>query len=80
MEIGFLGVMLQVVILYGAAITTFIWAIRTRRAEASLLFVLVMMVVMVSFVEVPVFFQFSLRTVIFVCAFVFALRGLAAKR
>jgi len=57
--------------------TTGIWALRSHRAEAALLFLLVMMVVMVSFVEVPIFFQFSLRTVTIVCAFVFGLRGLA---
>ncbi|MEL6681964.1 MAG: O-antigen ligase family protein [Pseudomonadota bacterium] len=79
-EIGIFGVFLQVVVLYGAAITTGIWALRTHRAEASLLFILVMMVVMVSFVEVPVFFQFSLRSVIVTCAFVYAVRGLTAAR
>ncbi|EBA11547.1 O-antigen ligase family protein [Roseobacter sp. CCS2] len=79
-EIGIVGVFLQVVILYGAAITTGLWALRSHRAEAALLFILVMMIVMVSFIEVPIFFQFSLRTVIAVCAFVFAVRGLAADR
>lgn len=79
-EIGVIGVLLQIIVLYGAAITTGLWALRTHRAEASLLFILVMMVVMVSFVEVPVFFQFSLRSVIVICAFIYAVRGLAAGR
>ncbi|PJI91454.1 exopolysaccharide production protein ExoQ [Yoonia maricola] len=79
-EIGIVGVSLQVVILYGGAIATGLWSLRSHRAEASLLFVLVMMVVMVSFVEVPIFFQFSLRSVIVICAFVYAMRGLAAAR
>lgn len=79
-EIGILGVFLQIVVLYGAAITTGLWALRTHRAEASLLFIMVMMVVVVSFVEVPIFFQFSLRSVIVICAFVFAVRGLDAHR
>ncbi len=79
-EIGLAGVALQIIILYGAAIAAFIWALRRRSAEASLLFVLVMMVVMVSFVEVPIFFQFSLRSVIVICVFVFALRGLSNER
>lgn len=79
-EIGMIGVLLQVIVLYGAAITTGIWALRTHRAEASLLFILVMMVVMISFVEVPVFFQFSLRSVIVICAFIYAVRGLSAGR
>ncbi|MGB3688906.1 MAG: O-antigen ligase family protein [Jannaschia helgolandensis] len=79
-EIGVLGVFLQVVVLYGAALATGLWALRTRLAEASLLFVLVAMIVMLSFVEVNVFFQFSLRTVIVICAFVYATRGLDAHR
>lgn len=79
-EIGVIGVFLQVVVLYGAALATGLWALRTRLAEASLLFVLVAMIVMLSFVEVNVFFQFSLRTVIVICAFVYAMRGLDAPR
>ena len=79
-EIGVIGVFLQVVVLYGAALATGLWALRTRLAEASLLFVLVAMIVMLSFVEVNVFFQFSLRTVIVICAFVYAMRGLDAHR
>ena len=79
-EIGVIGVFLQVVVLYGAALATGLWALGTRLAEASLLFVLVAMIVMLSFVEVNVFFQFSLRTVIVICAFVYAMRGLDAHR
>lgn len=79
-EIGIFGILLQIVVLYGALITTGIWALRSHRAEAALLFLLVIMVVMVSFVEVPIFFQFSLRTVTIVCAFVFGLRGLATDQ
>jgi len=79
-EIGVIGVFLQVVVLYGAALATGLWALRTRLAEASLLFVLVAMIVMLSFVEVNVFFQFSLRTVIVIYAFVYAMRGLDAHR
>ncbi|MEO1139424.1 MAG: O-antigen ligase family protein [Pseudomonadota bacterium] len=79
-EIGAIGVLLQTMVLFGAASMTGLWALRTHRAEASLLFILVMMVVMISFVEVPIFFQFSLRTVIVICAFVFAFHGLEALR
>ncbi|MFV2053312.1 O-antigen ligase family protein [Aliiroseovarius sp. YM-037] len=74
-EIGLVGVTLQVFILYGAAILTGRWALRTRNADATLLFGLVMLVVLISFVEVPVFFQFSLRTVIILCAFIFAIKA-----
>lgn len=79
-EIGVLGVFIQVFVLYGAAFATGLWALRTNFADASLLFILVMMVVMISFVDVPIFFQFSLRTVIVICAFVYAVRGLDAHR
>ncbi|MFD1157687.1 O-antigen ligase family protein [Roseovarius aestuarii] len=75
-EIGIVGVMIQMFLLYGAALLTGVSAFRRQDADASLLFALVMMVVIISFVEVPVFFQFSLRTVIVICAFVFALRAL----
>ncbi|SEK87806.1 exopolysaccharide production protein ExoQ [Roseovarius azorensis] len=79
-EIGLVGVVLQVCVLYGAAFTTYLWALRSRSAESTLLFVMVVIVIMVSFVEVPVFFQFSLRTVLIICAFAFAVQGLHETR
>ncbi|MGB7240881.1 MAG: O-antigen ligase family protein [Sulfitobacter sp.] len=79
-EIGIAGVMMQVFVLYSAAILTGLWAIRTRDTDATLLFSLVMMAIMQSFIEVTVFFQFSLLTVVVVSAFVFAIRAAEQRR
>lgn len=79
-EIGILGVMLQSFVLFGAAVTTGLWTLRTHRTDAALLFLLVVMVVMISVLEVPIFFQFSLRSVIVICAFVYGIRGLRSWR
>ena len=76
-EIGVIGVALQVFVLYGAAALTLVWALRSNDPDAALLFALVAMVVMTSFVEVPVFFQFSLRSVMVICALVYGARGIA---
>ncbi len=75
-EIGLVGVAFQVLVLFGALILTGLWAVREARPHAALLFALVLMVVVVSFVEVPVFFQFSLRSVIVICALIYATRAL----
>jgi len=79
-EIGILGVLLQIFLLYGALLLTGAWALRSRNTVAALLFTLVMMVVWISFIEVPIFFQFSARTVIIVCAFVYGGQAWKASR
>ncbi len=76
-EIGILGVAIQVFVLFGAAYLTGKWALQRQSADAALLFALVMMVVLISFIEVPIFFQFSSRTLIVFCAFVYGVRALA---
>ncbi|MEE9428820.1 MAG: O-antigen ligase family protein [Paracoccaceae bacterium] len=78
-EIGILGVMLQAFVLYGALYLTGRWAMYGQQAVAALLFTLVMMVVWISFIEVPIFFQFSLRTLIIVCALVYGIQTLNTK-
>ena len=79
-EVGLIGVALQVAVLYGALIGTAVWAIRSHRAEAAGLFALVLMVTASSFIEVPVFFQFSITTVNVVCILVFAIRAATERR
>ena len=74
-EIGIVGVALQMFVLFGAAFLTGKWAHQTRCAEASIMFALVMMVIMISLIEVPVFFQFSPRTLIIFSAFVYGVRA-----
>jgi exopolysaccharide production protein ExoQ len=78
-EIGIVGVTLQVAVLYGALIGAGIWALRSHRAEAAGLFALVLMVTASSFIEVPVFFQFSISTVNIVCILVFAIRAVTER-
>ncbi|MDJ1006303.1 MAG: O-antigen ligase family protein [Paracoccaceae bacterium] len=71
-EIGIAGVALQALVLFGAALLTLLWTLRTGSAIAAVFFSLTLMVVMASFIEVPLFFQFSLRTVLVVAAFAYA--------
>ena len=71
-EIGVLGVLLQCLVLFGAGVQTARWAIRTGEAVPALFFALTFMVILASVIEVQLFFQFSLRTVLVLAAFVYA--------
>ena len=71
-EIGVLGVLLQCVVLFGAGVQTARWAIRSGKAVPALFFALTLMVILASVIEVQLFFQFSLRTVLVLAAFVYA--------
>ncbi len=79
-EIGIVGVAMQIGNLYGGTVLAGLWAIRTGASEAALLFALNLMVTMASFVEVPIFFQFSLRTVLVVATLVYAIQELKRLR
>jgi exopolysaccharide production protein ExoQ len=79
-EIGLAGVAVQALLLYGALIGAGLWAVRSHRAEAAGLFALVLMVTASSFIEVPVFFQFSVTTVNVVCIFVYGIRAATERR
>ena len=74
-EIGIIGVVIQIAILYGALAGTLLWALRSPRAENAFLAAFLTMVVCASYVEVAVFFQFSITTTIATCAFVYAIRA-----
>jgi len=77
-EIGLIGVLLQSIVLFGAAWLTLRWTLRTASPIAAVFFATTLTVVMGSLIEVPLFFQFSLRTVLVVAAFAYArdaLRG-----
>lgn len=71
-EIGLLGVALQMLILLGAAVLTLRWVLRSASPVGAVFFGLTLMVVMGSLIEVPLFFQFSLRTVLVVATFSYA--------
>ena len=79
-EIGVVGVAIQAVILYGALIGVLLWALRSPRPENAFLAAFLTMVVSASFVEVAVFFQFSITTTIVTSAFVYAIRANEAWR
>ena len=79
-EIGILGVLAQGIVLFGAAVLTTIWTIRTGSAVPAIFFALTLTVVLGSLIEVPLFFQFSLRTVLVFATFVYAREAVAGVR
>lgn len=76
-EIGLIGLGLQILIIYGGAILITIYAmIRPTPANAFLLS-MQMLVILRSFIEVEVFFEFSVRSILTICTVIYAGRGLA---
>lgn len=75
-EIGIPGAALQFVLLLGTAFYTGLWAIRTGNAVPATFFALTFIAVLGSAVEVPLFFQFSLRTVLVFAALIYAREAL----
>ncbi len=76
-EIGVLGAAIQIYLLYAATFLAGIWTIRTGSAVPAMLFALAAMAIMASFIEVPLFFQFSLRTVLIFAIYTYAREALA---
>ncbi len=75
-EIGIPGAVLQAIILLGTAFLTGVWAVRSGGAVPATLSALIFVAVLGSAVEVPLFFQFSLRTVMVFAALVYAREAL----
>ncbi len=75
-EIGITGALLQTGLLLATAIYTGLWAIRSGNSVPATLFALSFVAILGSAVEVPLFFQFSLRTVIVLAAFIYAREAL----
>lgn len=75
-EIGIPGAVVQAAILLGTAVYMGVWAVRSGSAVPATLFALVFVAVLGSAVEVPLFFQFSLRTVIVFAALIYAREAL----
>lgn len=78
-ELGIAGVLLQVTLLWGALVLAARWAFCSHRADAVFAFAVALMVVLSSFVEVQVFFQFSITTVNVIAIFVFGVRALTER-
>jgi exopolysaccharide production protein ExoQ len=79
-EIGILGVAIQSAILLSIGLSTLRLALSTREHLSAILFACAVMILSVTPLEVPVFFQFNLHTLLMVAALVYARDGLRAGR
>lgn len=75
-EIGMIGVALQLVLLVPALVLTMRWVLKTGHAPATFGFMAVSFVLGLSFVEVPVFFEFHALSVTVLVSLVHGLRAL----
>jgi len=75
-EIGIIGVALQLVFLVPALILSMRWFLKTGQAPAMFSFMVVAFVIGLSFVEVPVFFEFHTLSLMVLMALVYGLRAL----
>ncbi|MCO5065959.1 MAG: O-antigen ligase family protein [Rhizobiaceae bacterium] len=72
-EIGLVGVLIQMAILYGALLNCLLWAFRRPSPAAGFFCSFTAMIVASTYLEVPVFFQFSITSVLVVCALVYGI-------
>jgi exopolysaccharide production protein ExoQ len=79
-EIGIIGLAIQVALLYGAWLGVLVWALRAPRPENAFLASFLTMVICASFGEVSVFFQFSVTSIIVLCALVYAMEARRTRR
>jgi exopolysaccharide production protein ExoQ len=75
-EIGIIGVVLQLILLLPALILNMRWLLKTGHAPAMFSFMVVAFVIGLSFVEVPVFFEFHSLSVMVLVALVYGVRAL----
>jgi len=79
-EIGLIGLGLQIAIMYGGALLMAIYAFVRPNAPNALLLALQTLMILRSFIEVEVFFEFSIRSIMGVATLIYALAGLVALR
>lgn len=79
-EIGLIGMSLQVLIIYGGAAMIAAYAMLRPNASSAMLLGLQVLMILRSFIEVEVFFEFSIRSILAVCTFIYAAQGLLALR
>lgn len=77
-EIGLVGLLLQVVIIYGGGVMMGIYALARPSPASALLLGLQALMILRSFIEVEVFFEFSIRSILGIATFIYAGAGLAA--
>jgi exopolysaccharide production protein ExoQ len=79
-EIGLIGLGLQVAIIYGGAVLMAAYALARPNAPNAMLLALEALMVLRSFIEVEVFFEFSIRSIMGVATLIYAMQGLLALR
>lgn len=79
-ELGFIGIGIEIAMIYGGLILIGALAIVRPSAANALLLGLHLLLILRSFIEVEVFFEFSIRTILAICTLIYAMRGLAAWR
>ena len=77
-EIGMVGLLLQIVIIYGGAIMMGIYTLARPSPASALMLGLQALMILRSFIEVEVFFEFSIRSILGIATFIYAAAGLAA--
>lgn len=75
-EIGVIGVILQLILLVPALVLSMRWLLKTGHAAAMFCFMVIAFVIGLSFVEVPVFFEFHTLSVMVLVSLVYGLRAL----
>jgi exopolysaccharide production protein ExoQ len=79
-EIGLIGLTLQIIIIYGGAIAMGAYTFARPNAPNALLLALQALMILRSFIEVEVFFEFSIRSIMGIATLIYALQGLIALR
>jgi exopolysaccharide production protein ExoQ len=79
-DLGLIGLGIEVVIIYAGLVMVGILALIRPTATNIFLLGLQLLLVLRSFIEVEVFFEFNIRTVLTICTVIYAVRGLAAER
>ncbi|KKB75810.1 hypothetical protein VW35_18735 [Devosia soli] len=79
-EIGLFGLGLQILIIYGGALAMGAYTFFRPNAPNALLLALQMLMILRSFIEVEVFFEFSIRSIMGVATLIYAGQGIFALR
>ena len=79
-EIGLIGLGLQIAIMYGGAVLMAALTFARPNAPNALLLALQTLMILRSFIEVEVFFEFSIRSIMGVATLIYAAAGLIALR
>ena len=79
-EIGLIGLALQIAIMYGGAILMAALTFARPSAPNALLLALQTLMILRSFIEVEVFFEFSIRSILGIATLIYAAAGLLALR